>query len=105
MALKRWAIADFVVDTDTLLIEALAGEETVIFSTLISNNETADDAIITISHTDVDGLTVIFSYNFTKTANESPTVVDSAIVLQPGDKIFVKSDKINVSILSSGEAK
>lgn len=105
MALKRWAIPSFTIDTDTLLIEGQAGEQTITLSILISNNEAADDATITFTHTDTDGTTPVFSWHIVKTVDESPTVLDSVVVLEPGDKILVQSNKANVSVLASGEAK
>ncbi len=103
MALKRWAIPNFVIDSDTELLEAQANEETVLFSMLLSNNEAVDDAVIEVKHT--DGFNVIFQWKINKTSSESPTAIDSVIVLAPGDKILVRSDKNNVAVMVSGEAK
>lgn len=104
MALKRWAVPSFVIDTDTELIAAQVGE-TVLFSFLISNYEVSDSAKITVKHTGTDGLTVIFEWNLTKSFGESPTAIDSPIVLEPGDKIIVQSNRVNVSVLANGEVR
>lgn len=105
MSLQRWAIPSFTIDTDTELMEAASGMETVIFSLLLSNYETADQATFDIRHTDTDGTTDIFKWTLEKAAGGSPTAVQAPIVLMPGDKIFVKSDKANVAIVANGEAK
>jgi hypothetical protein len=105
MTLKRWGIPSFVVDTDTELLEAEVAKETVLFSLFISNNEADATAAIEVKHTDDDGTTVLFKWRVVKYAGESPTAIDSPIVLEPGDKIFVKSDKESVSVLASGESK
>jgi hypothetical protein len=103
--LKRWAISSFTADTDTELLEALADAETVIFSLFIVNNEASDPATITFTHTDTDGATTIFQWAIEKLTDESPTVIDSPIVMQSGDKLLVQSNKANVSVLANGEVK
>lgn len=105
MTLKRWGIPSFTIDTDTVLLAAQAGEETVVFSLLLSNNEAANDAVFQIKHTDTDGVTVIFQWQITKAAGESPTAIDSPIVLAPGDKIIVQANQTNAAVIASGEAK
>jgi hypothetical protein len=102
MALKRWAIPNFVVDTDTELHEAQANEETMIFSMLLSNYGT-EEATIEVMHT--DGFEILFRWKITKTSAESPTAIDSVIVLAPGDKILVRSNKSLVAVIASGDVK
>lgn len=103
--LQRWSIPNFTINTDTELIQATSGMETVIFSLFLCNNETSNDVTFTIKHTDVDGSTVIFNWNITKSANETPTAIEVPIVLLPGDKIIVQSTQVNASILASGEER
>lgn len=103
--LQRWSIPNFTVDTDTELIQATSGMETVIFSLFLCNNESSNETKFTIKHTDIDGSTVIFNWNITKGANETPTAIEVPIVLLPGDKIIAQSTQENASILASGEEK
>jgi hypothetical protein len=106
MALKRWAatVSSGTVNTDIELMEAHVGEETVIFSLLVSNYG-VETANIGITHTNTDGVTPIFEWGLIKTAAESPTAITSAIVLEAGDRLLFRADKPGVSFLASGEAR
>ena len=106
MSLKRWAatVTSGTVDTDIDLIEAQVGEETVVFSILVSNYS-GEDTNIYVTHTDTDGTTPIFEWGLIKASDESPTAITSAVVLEAGDKLMFRADKSGVSMLASGEAR
>jgi ABC-type uncharacterized transport system YnjBCD ATPase subunit len=101
MALKRWAIADFVADTATTLLTAASAKETILLSLLISNYSDTDNANIFVEHT--DGTSTLFKWVINLLATDSPFALDSKIVLEPGDVIQVTCNKTDVSILASGD--
>jgi len=105
MALKSWGIASFTVDTWTQLVEGQAGEETVLFSLLLTNYSTADEANFDVRHYAADGTTVNFQWVLAKAVGETPTAIQAPIVVPPGGKIEVKCDIADASVLASGEAK
>ena len=105
MALKSWGIASFTVETWTELVEGQAGEETVLFSLLLSNYSTTDPANIDVRHYAADGTTVNFQWVLTKAGGETPTAIQVPIVVPAGGKIEVKCDIADAAVLASGEAK
>lgn len=102
MALKRWAIGSFTANTPTTLLTAQTGGETVLFSLLLSSYA-ATDVDILVEHK--AGITLLFKWELTKSAAESLTAIDSAIVLEPGDSIIITSTSASISALASGEVK
>ena len=105
MALKSWGIASFTADTWTELVVGAAGEETVLFSLLLSNYSATDPANFSIQHYAADGTTVNFQWVLGKTVEETPTALQAPIVVPPGGKIEAKCDIADASVLASGEAK
>jgi len=105
MALKSWGIASFTVDTWTELLVGQAGEETVLFSLLLSNYSTTDPANFDVRHYAADGTTVNFQWVLTKVVGETPTAIQAPIVVPAGGKIEVKCDIADANVLASGEAK
>lgn len=106
MALKRWSIPAFDLGggstaTETL-ITAETGKETIILSLLIGNYSESADANVVVEHT--DGVDTIFKWEIDLLQTDSPFVLDSKIVLEPGDVIQVTSDNADVSVLASGDA-
>lgn len=106
MALKRWTIDAFDVAgtpavTKQTLLTAASAKETILLSLLISNYSTTNAANITYEHT--DGTNVLFTFNATIPAGNSPLAIDSKIVLEPGDKIDITSDIDKVSVIASGD--
>ena len=105
MALKSWGIASFTVDTWTELVVGEAGEETVLFSLLLSNYSAENEANFSVQHYAADGTTVNFQWVLGKAVGETPTALQVPIVVPPGGKIEFKCDVADASVLASGEAK
>ncbi len=85
-----------------MLLEAQAEKETIFLSFLVANYSDADNANIRIMHKDSQG-DIIFRWILDIPATNSPVALDSKIVLEPGDKIFVMSDVPEVAVLASGD--
>ena len=104
MALNRWGIPSFTVDTDTDLLTVPSGQECAIWSILIASSA-AETANFIFKHTDTDGTTVIFQWPLAKSAGESPTAIQAPVAMKAGDKIIVQCDKAEGSVLASAEVK
>lgn len=104
MALKRWAIHNFGTGgtggTQTLMT-ATADKETILLSLMFSNYSAADDATLTFTQT--DGTNDLFEFNLTIPAGNSPVVIDSKLILEPGDVISIVSDVDEVSVIAGGD--
>jgi hypothetical protein len=103
MGLKRWAIPSFPASgTEYLLVEGTEGKDTVIISMQIYNdsNDLADIEFRFTDGTDTQNYWVI-----SKAVGESPTVIDSVIVIEPDDKVWCRSDQVNCSIRANGEVR
>ena len=105
MALKSWGIASFTVDTWAELLEGAAGEETALWTLLLSNYSTTDEANFDVRHYAADGTTVNFQWILAKAVGETPTAIQAPIVVPAGGKIEVKCDIADASVLASGETK
>jgi len=104
MTLKRWSIADFPdSETEYKLAEGEADQDTFIISLQISNNEAENSASIEFRFS--DGTDTQNSWSIEKEVGETPTILDSVIVLQPGDEVWCKSDQVNCSIRANGEVR
>ena len=104
MALERWGIPSFTVDTDTDLLTVGAGQEAAIWSILIASSA-AETANFIFKHTDTNGTTVIFQWTIAKAAGETPTAIQAPVAMKAGDKLIVQCDQAEGSVLASGEVK
>ena len=105
MALKSWGIASFTIDTWTELVEGSAGEETVLFSLLLSNYSTTAAANFDVRQYAADGTTVNFQWVLPIAKGSTPAAIQAPIVVPSGGKIEVKCDIADAAVLASGEAK
>lgn len=104
MALKRWGISDFPDTTSSHTVVEATAAETVIFSILLSSWSDYE-CDFTVQHTDTDGTTAIFDWELRKATGESPTAIDSVLVLAQGDKINVQVSRREAAVLINGEEK
>lgn len=103
MALKRWYIPNFPASgTEYLLVEGSEGSETVIISTQIYNDS---NDLAHIEFRFADDSETQCNWVITKKDGESPTVIDSVIVIEPDDKLWCKSDQVSCSIRANGEVR
>ena len=103
MGLKRWYISNFPASgTDYLLVGGTPDQDTVIISMQIYNDSN-DLANIELRFAD-DSETQC-NWVITKAVGESPTVIDSVIVIEPDDKVWCRSDQVNCSIRANGEVR
>jgi hypothetical protein len=103
MGLKRWAIPSFPASgTEYLLVEGTEGQDTVIISMQVYNNSSN---IADIEFRFTDGVDTQNYFVITKDAKESPTIIDSVIVIEPDDEVWCKSNQVECNIRVNGEVR